>query len=107
MSFEHEVLVIGTPNGYLATCRCGWRGEFGEWHAATSEGDRHVIKGINGKPNRGMTLKTTVRMYRENSNDPRYSPDDQLLWKRLADELETYFPAPVSGPIEGQEALPF
>lgn len=103
---NHETMVIGTPNGYLPTCKCGWRGSFGTYFDAAGEGDKHVIK--KGVSTAGrMSVSRTIKFYRDNQDDPRFTESEQALWRGLADELERYFQRPEKGPIEGQIALSF
>lgn len=106
MSTEHESLVIGTPNGYLPSCRCGWRGSFGSYYDAAGEGDKHVMKKGVTMASR-MSVASTIKFYRKNQDDPRFNESERTLWKELADDLERYFKSPDKGPIEGQIALSF
>lgn len=107
---KHVTMIESTPGGYLGRCEtCGDRNlEFTGYGEAHAWCDKHEHRaagiGFNTGP-RQPALRTLERMYRENSTNMVYTPEERAQWKDLADELRDEIEARNPGPLPGQMAL--
>lgn len=111
MVTDHEVTLTAVMGaGWLARCQtCGWRGD--KWRKepgpAQEDADEHMLDARYMRLNSGSrpSAKTAVRIYRANSENPVYTPEERQMWRQLADELEIELAARTKGPVEGQMEL--
>lgn len=107
---DHQTVVTGTPEGYLPSCKCGWRYQkFVSYQTALLENDKHLVDAKQLRLNRGSRVGTRGALvwFTKNAENPVYSDDERAMWRQLALELEIELKAQKKGPVEGQIALPF
>lgn len=100
----HEVIVRRTDNDlFWALCiTCHDRSNLEtDYNEAQEWADLHAERSKAGNMNQPHTMwrrETAAKVYRQRSEDPRWTEEERLLWAQMADELE-------SPPDEGQDAL--
>lgn len=98
-------MIAATPGGFLPSCTCGWRSlKFVSHHQAQLLADQHEQDARLSRLNRGPrpNAKTSARIFRENSQNPVFTPDERLMWANLADELEDEIASKEASVIDGQ-----
>lgn len=98
---EHEIEIHRyVPPGknnqhYIAICSCTrWRSApYRERETAETKGLAHVTRGdahvraLAAQDRGTSSLRTQMKWYLEQSEDPFSTPEQREMWKRLADEL--------------------
>lgn len=86
----------GFPPSYVARCNCRWTGKQTrqKWEAEDEEREhqekvQRVLALLRPRAHTASLVKSERDYYREKADDPDETEENRVLWRQLADELDT------------------
>jgi hypothetical protein len=104
---NHRFHLAGGGDSWQGRCSCKQRSKIGTRSEVEDWGIKHLqeIERIRAHlGTRSPSLKTQCAWFFAQADDPENPPEDRVLWRQLADELDRFIAAR-SAPVLEQDAL--